>query len=151
MRRAACQRVEIPSDQGALGGIRTPNLLIRSHAGVDFSGAVGTKVLVTDPPLLTTHSKSRYLLGRWRCIGDTPLGGFDLLKCCWHPGVMSKPKSQTEMADELIDQLLHCGHRVNLNALDVLDCLATAGMKLVEDTGEAAETYYNEMAGKTAT
>ena len=54
----------------------------------------------------------------------------------------SNPESQLDRAEMLADELLACGHD-DIRGMDILDALASIGMKLVpDDDGLAGEEYF---------
>lgn len=52
------------------------------------------------------------------------------------------PDSQLDRAEMLADELIACGHD-DIRGMDILDALASIGMKLVpDDEGLAGEEYF---------
>lgn len=52
--------------------------------------------------------------------------------------------NQTETAESLLEEFDISGHDNDISILDLLDCLACAGLKLVEDNDNAASLEYGQ-------
>lgn len=57
---------------------------------------------------------------------------------------MSETRTITELASELVDEMDNCGHH-DITVIDLLDCLASTGLALVEDPSGSAAAAYGDM------
>ena len=53
---------------------------------------------------------------------------------------MGEETNQAYLANELAEELQVCGHEIN--AMDLLDCMATLGLELLQDKEAAAAIAY---------
>jgi hypothetical protein len=63
-------------------------------------------------------------------------------------GIKMETNELTTSASALAQELMDCGHD-NISMLDMLDALASTGLKLVADTnGEATSAYVSSLLSK---
>lgn len=57
---------------------------------------------------------------------------------------MSSTRNIKDLATELVDEMDECGHH-DIRVIDLLDCLASTGLTLVDDPSGNAAAAYGDM------
>ena len=57
---------------------------------------------------------------------------------------MASIRNIRELASELVDEMDECGHH-DITVIDLLDCLASTGLTLVDDPSGSAAAAYGDM------